>query len=213
MTPEEEREALDALAGRLHQAPRATLQPLPDPPSDLRARTLAAVARDATRKPEPPAVARPSRSRPRVRLPQLRTSLAAGAVLATAIVALVIALPAGDGPPGTLEVSTDLAGRGGAATVHVREIGTGRTVDLDSDSLAILPKGEYYEVWFVGPGDSRRKPNRISAGTFHPDADGESQVLLKAAVDPKKFPAIEVTAEPGDGDPRATGPVAVKTRK
>ncbi len=52
------------------------------------------------------------------------------------------------------------------------ETGIGRVIEFRSDDLAILPKGEYYELWFVGPGDSRRKSNRISAGTFHPDPRG-----------------------------------------
>ncbi len=33
---------------------------------------------------------------------------------------------------------------------------------------------------------------------------------LAAAVDPTLFPIVEVTAEPGDGDPRATGPVVLR---
>ncbi len=45
-------------------------------------------------------------------------------------------------------------------------------------------------------------PNRISAGTFHPDAEGRSEVSFTAAVDPTVYPTIVVTAEPGDGDPR-----------
>ena len=91
-------------------------------------------------------------------------------------------------------------------------IGIGRTVDLESDSLKILPKGEYYEVWFVGPGDTPAKPNRISAGTFHPDDEGRSKVELTAAVDPSKYPELSVTAEPGDGNPAPNGPEVLRTR-
>jgi len=62
----------------------------------------------------------------------------------------------------------------------VTETGIGRVIEFRSDDLAILPKGEYYELWFVGPGDSRRKSNRISAGTFHPDPEGRSHVSFAA---------------------------------
>ena len=89
----------------------------------------------------------------------------------------------------------------GQASVVGRLLSIGRVVSLQSDDLAILPVGQYYEVWFVGPGDSTDSPNRISAGTFHPDERGRSQVALTAAVDPTKYPTLVVTAELGDGDP------------
>ncbi len=56
------------------------------------------------------------------------------------------------------------------------------------------------------------KPNRISAGTFHPDDDGRSKVELTAAVDPSKYPELSVTAEPGDGNPAPNGPEVLRTR-
>lgn len=63
-----------------------------------------------------------------------------------------------------------LRGPDGEVTAEVTGIltGIGRTVQLRTDDLAILPTGEFYELWFVGPGDSPRSPNRISAGTFIP---------------------------------------------
>ena len=84
-------------------------------------------------------------------------------------------------------------------------VGIGRIVTFRSDDLPILPKGEYYEVWFVGPGDRPERPNRISAGTFHPDEQGRTAVELTAAVDPTKYPELSVTAEPADGDPSPNG--------
>ena len=90
-------------------------------------------------------------------------------------------------------------------TLDVVKTGIGRVIDLRTDDLEILPIGEYYEVWFVGPGDTPDEPNRISAGTFHPDPEGRSFVTFAAAVDPAKYPVVVVTAEPGDGDPHPTG--------
>jgi hypothetical protein len=137
-----------------------------------------------------------------------RFAFAGGLAVALAL-AVFAGTQVGGGPEGELEVSGDLAAADGTtvASVEVREIGIGRIVDIESDDLAILPKGEYYEVWFVGPGDSPESPNRISAGTFHPDADGRSDLELKAAVDPALFPVIEITSEPGDGDPAPSGDV------
>ena len=94
--------------------------------------------------------------------------------------------------------------------VSVREAGIGRLIAFESDELPILPTGEYYELWFVGPGDTRESPNRISAGTFHPDPEGRSDVAFTAAVDPAKYPVVSVTAEPGDGDPERTGPEVLR---
>jgi len=113
---------------------------------------------------------------------------------------------------GTIEFETTLQAPDGDATAQATGIltGIGRTVQLRTDDLAILPKGEFYELWFVGPDDSPRTPNRISAGTFHPDDDGRSFVDLTAAVDPALYPELSVTAEPGDGDPGATGPEVLR---
>ena len=113
---------------------------------------------------------------------------------------------------GTLEVSGTMTAPGGeaAGTIDVRALGIGRQIAFRSDALPILPKGQYYEVWFVGPGDTRAAPNRISAGTFHPDEQGRSAVEFTAAVDPALYPVIEITAEPGDGDPAPTGEVVAR---
>src|SRR5688572_9193678 len=61
------------------------------------------------------------------------------------------------------------------------------------------------DLWSDGPGDMPGHPNRISAGTFHSDEHGRSHVRFAAAVDPARYPVLAVTAEPGDGDPRANG--------
>ncbi len=98
------------------------------------------------------------------------------------------------------------------ATVVVEKTGIGREISFRSDDLPILPQGEYYELWFVGPGDTLRRPNRISAGTFHPDEQGRSVVELTAAVDPLLYPILSVTAEPADGNPQRTGPEVLRSR-
>ena len=98
------------------------------------------------------------------------------------------------------------------AEVEGIRVGEGRVIRLKSDDLPILPKGEFYEVWFVGPGDTPVSPNRISAGTFHPDDQGRTDIVLFGAVDPKKLPVLEITAEPGDGNPLPSGPAVLRTR-
>lgn len=96
------------------------------------------------------------------------------------------------------------------ATATGIRTGIGRTVQLRTDDLPILPTGDLYELWFVGPGDTPRDPNRISAGTFHPDEQGRSHVDLTAAVNPALYPELSITAEPGDGNPAPTGPEVLR---
>ena len=132
--------------------------------------------------------------------------VAAAAVLALGVFVGVLAT--GDdpaAPAGRLELTASLRSPvdpalTASATVRATELG--RDIALRSDSLPVLPVGEFYELWFVGPGDTPLSPDRISAGTFHPDADGRSELHLHAAVDPALFPVLSVTAESGDGDPR-----------
>lgn len=194
--------------------------PLPALPAGLGVRTLLAVERAASEAapaavapaPARPArLARPARPARRAWLPRL--GLAAAALAAVAL-AVVLVRGAGDEAPGRLEaVATLEATRGGgAASAEVYFTGIGRVIEFDTDDLPILPKAEYYELWFVGPRDRPGAPDRISAGTFHPDEDGRSRVSFTAAVDPAKYPGIAVTAEPGDGDPAPEGPDLMRGR-
>lgn len=172
--------------------------PAAPPPDGLRARTILAVEEERDRG----ARRAPARRSARWWLPRLAPALAA----AGAVVLALIVAGGDDGPAGELELRAQLSGAGGAtASAEVREIGIGRTIAFRSESLPILPKGEFYELWFAGPGDRPGRPERISAGTFHPDADGRSIVSFTAAVDPAKYPRLVVTAEPGDGDPAPSG--------
>jgi anti-sigma-K factor RskA len=191
-----EHRELESLGAVLALMPEA----LPEPPPGLEALTLLAVERAAVQ-PAP-------RPRRRTRLtwrPAVAFSLAC-----VAAVALGVATMRDREPP--LEVVATLRGDAGAASIEVVKTGIGRVVRFDTSDLPILPKGEYYELWWVGPGDRRGRPKRISAGTFHPDDRGVSEVTFAAAVDPAKYPRLAVTAEPGDGDPSPSGPDLLRGR-
>jgi anti-sigma-K factor RskA len=173
-------------------------------PRGLEGRTFAAIERQAAA--PRPILLPPTRRR-------YRRILAVAAVAAVGVLAFVAGTRL-DRPAGPVELRTALVAQDGdrAANVEVRKTGIGRVIHFDSDELPILPKGEYYELWFVGPGDTPATPNRISAGTFHPDEDGRSHVRFAAAVDPAKYPVLSVTAEPGDGNPEPTGPEVLRSR-
>jgi len=138
----------------------------------------------------------------------LRVGFAAAFAAMTA--AIVIAVGSdGSGVTAPVEIQGTLSGDSSGEIV-VSELGSGREVELTSSELPILPKGELYEIWFVGPGDAPADPNRISGGTFHPDEAGNTDVTLHAAVDPALYPLIEITAEPGSGDPAVEGDVIAR---
>ena len=187
--------------------------PADEVPVALESAVLGAVALAAADA-EAPYDAASAAPRNRWRLSRPRRVALAGAcaaVLAGTVIAG--ARLGGDDVSGTLELEAVLTAPDGAADASaiVLEAGPGRVVLFESDDLPILPEGELYELWFVGPGDTRRAPNRISAGTFHPDAEGRSEVRLHAAVDPAKYPTLSVTAEPGDGRPERTGPEVLRS--
>jgi hypothetical protein len=167
----------------------------PPPPPGLRARTLAAVEHAATLDgigalPAVEPVRPRRRSLGRVLAPAL-------AGVATVLAAIVFVVGGGE----DLEARAELAGGGAAATVELTELGIGRVIELRSDTLPVLPKGEFYELWFATPDDRPDAPNRISAGTWHPDDEGASVVSFTGAVDPAKNPVVVITREPADGDP------------
>jgi anti-sigma-K factor RskA len=192
--------ALEGAAGLLTEA-----APPYAMPAGLKTRTFAAIEREAVS----PTV------RPLVRRRRWARIAAVAAAAAVAAVGVVAATQL-DRAGGTVELQAVLsAPRGGPeqASVEVRKTGIGRVIRFDTNDLPILPRGDYYELWFVGPGDTRSSPNRISAGTFHPDEQGRSHVRFAAAVDPALYPVLSVTAEPGDGNPERTGPEVLRSNR
>lgn len=217
-------ELLELLGASLDPGDRP---PPPDRVAELRARLADPAVGPA---------AAPVRNPPAPDLTPAPTSIAArrrparGRVLAAAAVALVVFAAGaligavarggdggadtvgGDTAAGVVEFDGPLRTPDGGvgADLVVRRVDTGRNVTIESDRLPILPTGEFYELWFVGPDDTLSQPDRISAGTFHPDEDGRSSVRFSGAFDPARYPGISVTAEPGDGNPARTGPEVLR---
>jgi hypothetical protein len=194
-------ELLRRLARVLDTAPAA-------PPAD---RITALRAEVDSRRPLPGSSSRQRRGA------WLGPSLAAAAAIVALLAGVAVGHRSGrrDAIAGTVEYDGPMVGgdaEPAAAELRVVATGTGRVVDLDTDSVPTLPRGEFYELWFVAPDDTTDAPDRISAGTFHPDAEGRSDVRLAAAVDPTRFPVVEVTAEPDADDPARNGPIVLRAR-
>jgi anti-sigma-K factor RskA len=191
---------LDATAGLLSRA-----APAHPPPPGLEERVLRAV-REAGHEGDA-ASPFPRRSS------WLRPALVVGLAAALAAAVFAGSQIGRDELPGKLELEAALSGpQGQTASAEVRETGIGRVIEFRTDELPILPKGEYYELWFVGPRDRPDAPDRISGGTFHPDEQGRSNVRFTAAVDPARYPRLAVTAEPGDGNPAPTTPDVLRSK-
>ena len=176
----------------LDPLPRLLVRAAPrwEVPRDLEARTFAAIANGCP--------ARPTRRRLRWSWPVL-----AGAAGSLAAAAVVLVLVLGGGSPQGERLR--LVGEDADVIANVVTTGVGREVTLDIRQLEDPRPNGLYELWFVGPDDTRRRPQRVSAGTFHPDDQGRGTVRLVAAAAPERYPRISVTLEPNDGNPRRTG--------
>jgi Anti-sigma-K factor rskA, C-terminal len=178
------------------------------PRPELRDRILRAI------RAEPPRAARIIALR---RRPPLSTALVtAGACAALALAVGVGALVGGgetmpmhERQSGVLERITTLASLGGGtakATARITRVGAGRVIELRSSTLPKLRPSQYYELWFVGARDAWAAPERVSAGTFHPDSRGRVVARFLSAANPSELPVLAVTRESRDGDPAATAP-------
>jgi hypothetical protein len=79
-------------------------------------------------------------------------------------------------------------------------VGDGLAITMEVSGLAPNPPGSVYECWYVGPGDSLERPNRVSAGTFTVGADGRASLRLHSAADLQRYPAMGVTLERDRGN-------------
>ena len=177
-------------------------QALPGPvlPEGLAERTFAAVAAEAS------ADAVPRRGRRRSRLVPAARALAGAAAV---VVGLLLA---GRTTPAVREIALVAADGGPSGTVaRLHREDEGIVVDLDVEDLAAAAPGRFYECWYVGDGDQPGRPARVSAGTFTLPESGRTTVRMTTAADRTRYPRIEVTLEPDDGDPRATGPVVLRS--
>jgi anti-sigma-K factor RskA len=188
------------------QAEVAELRGLPElleqaaPPVEvppwLRERTFAAVERAAAQQ----------RRRRRLRL--TLTAVAACLVLVVAFVGGYTLSQVGPFADRGRVIAFALAAPdGGAAraTAKVRQVGDGLAITMEVSGLAPNPPGSVYECWYVGPGDSLARPNRVSAGTFTVGADGRASLRMHSAADLQRYPAMGVTLERDRGNPARTG--------
>ncbi|GAA1739340.1 anti-sigma factor [Aeromicrobium alkaliterrae] len=106
---------------------------------------------------------------------------------------------------GSAEFTAELTGATGAEVdLEGAAAPEGRIVTLRSDTLPVVPYEQFYELWFLTDEDGE---TWVSAGTFHPDEEGNTVVVLHAAVDPSVVTDVRITREPRDGNPAPSGDV------
>jgi hypothetical protein len=176
-----------------------TAAPAAEPPEELQARTLDAVATAA-------AAGRPGEPRSRWRARSTRMlALAAAVVIAAAVsVGLLLSRPA---PAQTYTVvlhpqpgSPAAAGAASGRAVAT-QAGGGWSVQLTVAHLPDLGPGRFYECWWAGPGNRPGHPVLISAGSFTVGRSGTATAQMWTAANPGTFQAMQITAQ----TPASTG--------
>jgi Anti-sigma-K factor rskA, C-terminal/Putative zinc-finger len=198
-------------------------------PSELRARTLAAVrqaAEDAAvagELPEQPpsrpalvpapvegAPAAAARRRPgqvSARLIALSRRPFLAAAVAAALVAL-LAIPASlvlNQPPTSTLAMAAPPGLSGTGTAKVTKTDGGRKFDVRMEGLRPPREGYLYELWVLGPHDTPEHADRVSLATFDVPDSGKARVVAFTAASASVYTKIGVTEEPQDGNPAKQG--------
>ena len=189
--------------------------PVPDdePPSDLGARTIAAVQCSVAtaNRPEPAPQSAPSKAvrwwhgHWNVRLISVATALA-GVVAGGLLIGLQVfpssapAMPAFSSSAPTIAIPLHARpGFTGSGLATPHHTDGGWSIKLTVDHLRPLPPGQFYECWYAGPANRPGHPQLITAGTFVVGQSGSGTFNMWSAADPHKFGTMQITVErPGD---------------
>ena len=138
----------------------------------------------------------------------LRPALAAAAVLALVVLgtALGALIAGGDGPRAGREVALAAVGdgpRGAHADARLRST----TMRLTVSGLPRMGTGGFYEVWMM-----RDATHLVALGSFRVGADGRARVDLPVTASPRRFPVLDISREPADGDPAHSGHSVLRSR-
>jgi anti-sigma-K factor RskA len=131
----------------------------------------------------------------------LRPALAAAAALVLVALGAVggALIAGGDGTPAGREVALAAVGdgpRGAHADAWLRSAAMHLTVS----GLPRVGGGGFYEVWMM-----RDAMHLVALGSFRVGADGRARVDLPVTASSRRFPVLDISREPADGDPAHSG--------
>jgi Anti-sigma-K factor rskA len=163
----------------------AAVAPADLAPAGLQARTLAGVARAATE----------ARRNRRWQGWTTRMLALAAAVVVAAGIGIGLLLSGGN-PAMSYALSLHSAtGRPASASGTVRPADSGWSVQLTAVHLPEPRSGQFYQCWWVGPGNRPGHPSLVSAGTFTVGPSGTATVQMWSAANPDDFPTVEITLD------------------
>jgi anti-sigma-K factor RskA/putative zinc finger protein len=163
-----------------------TVAPADLPPPGLQARTLAGVAQAAT------AARRIHRWRG---WPTRMLALAAAVVVIAAGTGLGLLLSGGPSAETYALALHSGTGLSASASGTMRQAEAGWSVQLTAVHLPEPGSGQFYQCWWVGPGNRAGHPRLVSAGTFSVGRSGTATVQLWTAANPDDFSTIEITLD------------------
>jgi anti-sigma-K factor RskA len=97
-------------------------------------------------------------------------------------------------------LTTTALAPGAGGEIRGEVVGENIQVELEVWGLPELRRDEFYEMWYYAEGDGR-----ISCGTFRTGPGGKASVDLTAPASATNYQEIEITREPDDGNPDASG--------
>jgi anti-sigma-K factor RskA len=131
---------------------------------------------------------------------RLWVAVSAAALLVAVVLGIGIFLTTvGDTSEG-LPLTATAAAPGASGELRGEEVEENLRVELVVRNLPTLRKHEYYEMWYAREGKGR-----VSCGTFRVGPSGDATVSMSAPASAVAYPEIEVTREPDDGNPEASG--------
>jgi hypothetical protein len=201
---------MEAAAGLVSRAQAGA-----EPPAALKAQVLERLRAEAEAEPAPVADLGAARAR---RRRWSRPLAVAAAVAAAAALVAILVLPRGQAPGSPQLYDAELAAVPGGSSPgaeggsEIFRLGDGYEVRLEVEGLAPTTGNRSYVLWYVGRGDRRGRPRRVSIGSFRTKT-GTVRARWPAAFDAGRFPRVQITLEPrDDGDPGVNGPVVMRGR-
>ena len=174
------------------------------------ARRLEELPREAWDRPVPPPAPWPAEETLAPARPRRRLILRPLAAVAASLVLLAAGVGAGlllsddeegSGEPGAAPARVELKpvdGRAqGATGVVSLEPQAGGSATVELSGLRPSKGGDFYELWLLGDGGEL-----VSLGSVRVPDSGEVKLEnVQLPVDPERFSFLDVSREPGDGDP------------